>query len=55
MTLFKAGTLPTSVCPGGNRTPEISHRYDMPVIFITIDELQEYLSAMPGPIKEQTR
>jgi hypothetical protein len=42
------------MCPEGKLTPEISRRYDMPVIFITIDELQEYLSAMPGPIKEQT-
>jgi S-DNA-T family DNA segregation ATPase FtsK/SpoIIIE len=48
------GTLPTSVCPEGKLTPEISRRYGMPVIFITIDELQEYLSAMPGPIKEET-
>ncbi len=48
------GTLPTSVCPEGKLTPEISRRYDMPVIFITIDELQEYLSAMPGPVKEET-
>ncbi|MBV9160071.1 MAG: hypothetical protein JO281_00630 [Pseudonocardiales bacterium] len=48
------GTLPTSVCPEGKLTPEISRRYDIPVIFITIDELQEYLSAMPGPLKEET-
>ncbi len=48
------GTLPTSVCPEGKLTPEISRRYGMPVIFITIDELQEYLSAMPGPVKEET-
>jgi S-DNA-T family DNA segregation ATPase FtsK/SpoIIIE len=48
------GTLPTSVCPEGKLTPEISRRYDMPVIFITIDELQEYLSAMPAPLKEET-
>ncbi len=48
------GTLPTSVCPEGKLTPEISRRYDMPVIFITIDELQEYLSAMSGPVKEET-
>ena len=48
------GTLPTSVCPEGKLTPEISRRYDMPVIFITIDELQEYLSAMPAPVKEET-
>ncbi|MGB8200887.1 MAG: hypothetical protein WCF33_14530, partial [Pseudonocardiaceae bacterium] len=48
------GTLPTSVCPEGKLTPEISRRYGMPVIFITIDELQEYLSAMAGPVKEET-
>ncbi|MBV9141310.1 MAG: hypothetical protein JO115_10395 [Pseudonocardiales bacterium] len=48
------GTLPTSVCPEGKLTPEISRRHDMPVIFITIDELQEYLSAMPAPLKEET-
>ncbi|MGH3699070.1 MAG: cell division protein FtsK, partial [Pseudonocardiaceae bacterium] len=48
------GTLPTSVCPEGKLTPEISRRYGMPVIFITIDELQEYLSAMPPPIKDET-
>ncbi len=48
------GTLPTSVCPEGKLTPEISRRYDMPVSFITIDELQEYLSAIPGPLKEDT-
>ncbi|MGH3828147.1 MAG: hypothetical protein ACRDQX_13410, partial [Pseudonocardiaceae bacterium] len=47
------GTLPTSVCPEGKLTPEISRRHGMPVIFITIDELQEYLSAMPGPIREE--
>jgi S-DNA-T family DNA segregation ATPase FtsK/SpoIIIE len=48
------GTLPTSVCPEGKLTPDVSRRYDLPVIFITIDELQEYLSAMPGPLKEDT-
>ena len=48
------GTLPTSVCPEGKLTPDISRRYDMPVVFITIDELQEYLSALPGPLKEDT-
>lgn len=40
------GTLPASVCPEGKLTPEISKRYEMPIIFVTIDELQEYLSAM---------
>ncbi|MBV9014009.1 MAG: hypothetical protein JO272_18535 [Pseudonocardiales bacterium] len=48
------GTLPTSVCPEGKLTPEISRRYELPVIFITIDELQEYLSAMPTALKEGT-
>jgi S-DNA-T family DNA segregation ATPase FtsK/SpoIIIE len=47
------GTLPTSVCPEGKLTPEISRRYDMPVIFITVDELQEYLSAMNPTVREQ--
>jgi S-DNA-T family DNA segregation ATPase FtsK/SpoIIIE len=40
------GGLPTSVCPEGKLTADISCRYDLPIIFITIDELQEYLSAM---------
>jgi DNA segregation ATPase FtsK/SpoIIIE, S-DNA-T family len=47
------GTLPTTVCPEGKLTPDISRRYDMPVIFITIDELQEYLSAMSAPVREE--
>ena len=47
------GTLPTSVCPEGKLTPEISRRYGMPVIFITIDELQEYLSAMTPTVREE--
>lgn len=47
------GTLPTSVCPEGKLTPEISRRYDMPVIFITIDELQEYLSAMSAAVRDE--
>ncbi|MGH3670744.1 MAG: hypothetical protein ACRDSH_08905, partial [Pseudonocardiaceae bacterium] len=47
------GTLPTSVCPEGKLTPQISRRYDMPVIFITIDELQEYLSAMNPAVREE--
>jgi S-DNA-T family DNA segregation ATPase FtsK/SpoIIIE len=47
------GTLPTSVCPEGKLTPDISRRYDMPVIFITIDELQEYLSAMTTAVREE--
>ncbi|MGH3977574.1 MAG: hypothetical protein ACRDRZ_01010, partial [Pseudonocardiaceae bacterium] len=47
------GGLPTSVCPEGKLTPEISRRYDLPVIFITIDELQEYLSAMSAATREE--
>jgi S-DNA-T family DNA segregation ATPase FtsK/SpoIIIE len=47
------GGLPTSVCPEGKLTPEISRRYDLPVIFITIDELQEYLSAMSAAVREE--
>jgi DNA segregation ATPase FtsK/SpoIIIE, S-DNA-T family len=47
------GTLPASVCPEGKLTPEISRRYGMPVIFITIDELQEYLSAMSTPVRDE--
>jgi S-DNA-T family DNA segregation ATPase FtsK/SpoIIIE len=47
------GTLPTSVCPEGKLTPEISRRYDLPVIFVTIDELQEYLSAMSSALREE--
>jgi DNA segregation ATPase FtsK/SpoIIIE, S-DNA-T family len=47
------GGLPTSVCPEGKLTPEINRRYELPVIFITIDELQEYLSAMSTPVREE--
>ncbi len=47
------GGLPTSVCPEGKLTPEISRRYDLPIIFITIDELQEYLSAMSPAVREE--
>jgi DNA segregation ATPase FtsK/SpoIIIE, S-DNA-T family len=47
------GGLPTTVCPEGKLTPEISRRYDLPVIFITIDELQEYLTAMTSTIREE--
>ncbi|MGH3769343.1 MAG: hypothetical protein ACRDTX_30060 [Pseudonocardiaceae bacterium] len=47
------GGLPTSVCPEGKLTPEISRRYDLPIIFITIDELQEYLSAMTSAVREE--
>jgi DNA segregation ATPase FtsK/SpoIIIE, S-DNA-T family len=47
------GGLPTSLCPEGKLTPEISRRYEMPIIFITIDELQEYLSAMTSALREE--
>jgi S-DNA-T family DNA segregation ATPase FtsK/SpoIIIE len=47
------GTLPTSICPEGKLTPDISRRYQLPVIFITIDELQEYLSAMTTTLREE--
>lgn len=46
------GTLPTSVCPEGKLTPQISRKYNMPLIFVTIDELQEYLSAMEKDDRE---
>jgi S-DNA-T family DNA segregation ATPase FtsK/SpoIIIE len=38
--------LPTSVCPEGKLTPAIVEKYGLPVIFVTIDELQEYFTAM---------
>jgi DNA segregation ATPase FtsK/SpoIIIE, S-DNA-T family len=47
------GGLPTSVCPEGKLTPDISRRYDLPVVFITIDELQEYLSAVTSAVREE--
>jgi S-DNA-T family DNA segregation ATPase FtsK/SpoIIIE len=47
------GGLPTSVCPEGKLTADISRRYDLPIIFITIDELQEYLSAMNSAVREE--
>ncbi|MGH3898804.1 MAG: hypothetical protein ACRDTA_11245 [Pseudonocardiaceae bacterium] len=47
------GTLPVSICPEGKLTPDISRRYQLPVIFITIDELQEYLSAMTAAVREE--
>jgi len=47
------GGLPTLVCPEGKLTPDISRRYDLPVVFITIDELQEYLSAMTSAVREE--
>ncbi|MFH8617893.1 FtsK/SpoIIIE domain-containing protein [Streptomyces sp. NPDC017979] len=45
--------LPTSVCPEGKLTPDISVKYNLPVIFVTIDELQEYFTAMEREDREQ--
>ncbi|MFF0076567.1 cell division protein FtsK [Streptomyces sp. NPDC005494] len=45
--------LPTPICPEGKLTPEIVQRYNLPVIFVTIDELQEYFTAMEKEDREQ--
>ncbi|MFC8859775.1 cell division protein FtsK [[Kitasatospora] papulosa] len=45
--------LPTSICPEGKLTPDIVQRYNLPVIFVTIDELQEYFTAMEREDREQ--
>ncbi|MEV8587712.1 cell division protein FtsK [Streptomyces sp. NPDC051180] len=45
--------LPPSVCPEGKLTPEIIARYNLPVIFVTIDELQEFFTAMEREDREQ--
>ncbi|MER7954744.1 cell division protein FtsK [Streptomyces sp. NPDC096030] len=45
--------LPTSVCPEGKLTPDIMVKYNLPVIFLTIDELQEYFTAMEREDREQ--
>lgn len=45
--------LPTSVCPEGKLTPAIVEKYKLPVIFVTIDELQEYFTAMEKDDREQ--
>lgn len=44
--------LPPTVCPEGKLTPHISRKYNLPVIFVTIDELQEYFTAMDRDDKE---
>lgn len=49
--LFRS--LPTSLCPQGKLTPEIQKRYNLPWIFVTIDELQEYLTAMEKDDRDQ--
>ncbi|MGY1579765.1 FtsK/SpoIIIE domain-containing protein [Streptomyces sp. MN13] len=45
--------LPVSVCPEGKLTPTIVEKYNLPVIFVTIDELQEYFTAMERDDREQ--
>ncbi|MFD5069988.1 cell division protein FtsK [Streptomyces sp. NPDC058369] len=45
--------MPTSICPEGKLTPEIVKRYNLPVIFVTIDELQEYFTAMEREDRDQ--
>lgn len=45
--------LPVSVCPEGKLTPAIVERYNLPVIFVTIDELQEYFTAMEKDDRDQ--
>lgn len=45
--------LPVSVCPEGKLTPAIVEKYNVPVIFVTIDELQEYFTAMEREDREQ--
>lgn len=45
--------LPTSICPEGKLTPAIIEKYDVPVILVTIDELQEYFTAMEREDREQ--
>ncbi|MFE5218393.1 MULTISPECIES: FtsK/SpoIIIE domain-containing protein [unclassified Streptomyces] len=45
--------LPVSVCPEGKLTPGIVEKYNLPVIFVTIDELQEYFTAMEKDDRDQ--
>lgn len=45
--------LPVSVCPEGKLTPAIVEKYNLPVIFVTIDELQEFFTAMEREDREQ--
>jgi S-DNA-T family DNA segregation ATPase FtsK/SpoIIIE len=44
--------LSDEVCPEGKLTPQIAKRYDMPPVFVIIDELQEYFSALDPKEKE---
>ncbi|GAA2386983.1 hypothetical protein GCM10010420_07350 [Streptomyces glaucosporus] len=45
--------LPVSICPEGKLTPALVEKYNLPVIFVTIDELQEYFTAMDRDDREQ--
>ncbi|MFF4752275.1 FtsK/SpoIIIE domain-containing protein [Streptomyces sp. NPDC002514] len=45
--------LPASVCPEGKLTPDIMVKYNLPVVFVTIDELQEYFTAMDREDRDQ--
>ncbi|KIF69233.1 cell division protein FtsK [Streptomyces sp. AcH 505] len=49
--LFRS--LPTAMCPEGKLTRQIIERYKLPFIFVTIDELQEYLTSMDRDDREQ--
>ncbi|WP_229401890.1 hypothetical protein [Micromonospora okii] len=47
------GSLPPSICPDGKLTPHISAKYKLPVTMVTIDELQEFLTAMDKEDREE--
>ncbi|MFJ8027437.1 FtsK/SpoIIIE domain-containing protein [Streptomyces sp. NPDC096311] len=49
--LFRS--LPTSLCPEGKLTKQIVEKYKLPFIFVTVDELQEYLTAMEKEERDQ--
>lgn len=49
--LFRS--VPTSLCPQGKLTKELQVKYKLPFIFVTIDELQEYLTAMEQDERDQ--
>jgi S-DNA-T family DNA segregation ATPase FtsK/SpoIIIE len=45
--------LPTSICPEGKLTPQIVEKYQMPFVFLTVDELQEAFLAMDDREREE--
>lgn len=49
----KFRTLPPSICPESKITPEICRRYNMPIMLVTIDELQEYFVALDKDDREK--